>query len=131
ESPSFFSYLLDKLAYELDILIFIAAGNMNYDDLVAMQENPHDLHNYPNHFYNPNRESNIHSCIYTNICIPAESMNHVTVGALADNYRPDTAPGLSLDKNLPAYYSRKNHYDFKQKVNGAILSPNHGNKNFF
>ncbi|QNL51953.1 S8 family peptidase [Olivibacter sp. SDN3] len=131
ESPSFFSYLLDKLAYELDILIFIAAGNMNYDDLVAMQENPHDLHNYPNHFYNPNIESDIHSCIYTNICIPAESMNHVTIGALADNYRPDTAVDLSLDKNLPAYYSRKNHYDFKQKINGAVLSSNHGNKNFF
>lgn len=131
ESPSFFSYLLDKLAYELDILIFIAAGNMNYDDLIAMQENPHDLHNYPNHFYNPDRESEIHSCLYTNICIPAESMNHVTVGALAENYRLDTSTHLSLDKNLPAYYSRKNHYDFKQKVNGAILSPNHGNKNFF
>ncbi|TYP94638.1 subtilase family protein [Sphingobacterium allocomposti] len=131
ESPSLFAYLLDKLAYEEDILIFIAAGNMHYDDLVAMQEEVHDLHIYPNHFYNPSISSDIHSCEFTNICTPAESMNHITVGALADNYRPETATDLSHDKDLPAYYSRKNHYDFKQKINGGKLSPNHGNKNLF
>ncbi|WP_158860822.1 S8 family peptidase [Lunatibacter salilacus] len=131
ESPSLFAYLLDKLAYEEDLLIFIAAGNMHYDDLVAMQDEPHELHNYPNQFYNPGAESEMHSCIYTNICTPAESMNNITVGALAENYRNDTQPDLSLDKNLPAYYSRKNHYDFKQRINGGILSHNHGNRNLF
>lgn len=131
ESPSLFAYLLDKLAYEEDVLIFIAAGNMHYDDLVAMQEEPHELHNYPNQFYNPGEESEMHSCEFTNICTPAESMNNITVGALAENYRNDTPTDLSLDKNLPAYYSRKNHYDFKQRINGGILSQNHGNKNLF
>lgn len=131
ESPSLFAYLLDKLAYEEDILIFIAAGNMNYDDLVAMQDDPHDLHSYPNHFYNPGISSDIHSCEFTNICLPAESMNHISVGALADNYRPETVPHLSNDKNLPAYYSRKNHYDFKQEINGVVLSSSYANKNLF
>lgn len=129
ESPSLFAYLLDKLAYELDIMIFIAAGNMDYDDLVTMQEDPHDLHAYPNHFYSPGASSDIHSCEFTNICIPAESMNHISVGALADNFRPETQTHLSLDKDLPAYYTRKNHYDFKQTINGGKLSPNHGNRN--
>src|SRR5690606_37295689 len=83
------------------------------------------------HYYSPGHNSPIHSCTLTNIFIPAESMNHITVGALAENYRPDTQPHLSMDKNLPAYYSRKNHYDFTQPVNGSILSTNHGNKNLF
>lgn len=131
ESPSLFAYLLDKLAYEEDILIFIAAGNMNYDDLVAMQKDPHDLHNYPNHFYNPGLSSDIHSCEFTNICIPAESMNHISVGALADNYRPETTTHFSLDRDLPAYYSRKSHYDFKQEINGAKISNSYANKNLF
>src|SRR5690606_4677874 len=113
------------------ILIFIAAGNMEYTDLVEMQQDPHDLHNYPNHFYSPDESSDIHSCEFTNICIPAESMNHISVGALADNLRPESRTDLSLDKDLPAYYTRKNHYDFKQVINGATLSSNHGNKNLF
>lgn len=131
EAPSLFAFLLDQLAYELDILIFIAAGNMNYEDILAMQQQPDPLHNYPNHFYNPEKESELHSCVYTNICIPAESMNHVTVGAIAENYRDNTLAGLSLDKSLPAYYSRKNHYDFKQKVNGGAIGQNHRNNNLF
>ncbi|APU97881.1 hypothetical protein BV902_17360 [Sphingobacterium sp. B29] len=131
ESPSLFAYLLDKLAYEEDILIFIAAGNMNYDDIVAMQGDFHDLHNYPNHFYNPGVSSDLHSCEFTNICIPAESMNHISVGALADNYRLDSDTHLSNDKQLPAYYSRKNHYDFKQEINGVKLSNNYSNKHLF
>jgi hypothetical protein len=122
---------LDKLAYEEDILIFIAAGNMNYDDIVAMQGDLQDLHNYPNHFYNPGISSDLHSCEFTNICIPAESMNHISVGALADNYRLDTDTHLSNDKQLPAYYSRKNHYDFKQEINGVKLSNNYSNKHLF
>ncbi|MGJ1409084.1 S8 family peptidase [Sphingobacterium thalpophilum] len=131
ESPSLFAYLLDKLAYEEDILIFIAAGNMNYDDIVAMQGDLQDLHNYPNHFYNPGISSDLHSCEFTNICMPAESMNHISVGALADNYRPDKDTHLSNDKQLPAYYSRKNHYDFKQEINGVKLSNNYSNKHLF
>lgn len=131
ESPSLFAYLLDKLAYEEDILIFIAAGNMNYDDIVAMQGDLQDLHNYPNHFYNPGVSSDLHSCEFTNICMPAESMNHISVGALADNYRPDKDTHLSNDKQLPAYYSRKNHYDFKQEINGVKLSNNYSNKHLF
>src|SRR5690606_11795928 len=130
ESPSLFAYLLDKLAYEEDILIFIAAGNLNYDDLLAMQNDPHFLHQYPNHYYYPGESSNIHSCEFSNICIPAESMKHIKVVSLADNFR-DSPMDLSLDKELPAYYTRKSHYDFKQEINGVKLSPNHSNKNLF
>jgi hypothetical protein len=132
ESPSHFAYLLDKLTYELDILIFIAAGNMPYDDINSLQATPSKRHDYPYHFYNPPEDyTEYHNCVHTNICTPAESMNNITVGALAENYRADTEPHLSWDKNLPAYYSRKNHYDFKQPINGGLLSINHSNKNLF
>ncbi|MDM1295890.1 S8 family serine peptidase [Sphingobacterium sp. N143] len=132
EAPSHFAYLLDKLSYELNILIFIAAGNMPYDDLQGMQAIPSQRHQYPFHFYNPpENEMELHNCVYTNICIPAESINNITVGAQAENFRSETRTDLSLDKNLAAYYSRKNHYDFKQKINGGELSINHSNKNLF
>lgn len=131
ESPSHFAYLLDKLAYEEDILIFIAAGNISYEDVVCMHAENEDLNNYPNHFYRPEAKDSINPCEFTNICIPAESINNITVGALAENFRKDTPTGLSLDKNLPAYYSRKGHYDFKQVINGTRLSHFHSNKNLF
>jgi len=131
EAPSFLAYQLDKLAYELDILIFIAAGNMTYEDVAEMQKHQHPVHEYPYHYYSPGESTDFHNCEGTNICIPAESMNNITVGSIAENYREDTVSDLSLDKALPAYYSRKNHYDFTQRINGGLLSINHGNINFF
>ncbi|MHA6697183.1 S8 family serine peptidase [Chryseobacterium sp. A321] len=131
EAPSFYAYLLDKLTYEEDILIFIAVGNLGSNDIHEMQSNPHNLHYYPNHFYNPDELTHYHTCENSNLCVPAESMNNISVGALADNFRPETESGLSPDKKHPAYYTRKNHYDFKQKPNGGTFSQNHLNVNLF
>ncbi|MBX9780030.1 MAG: S8 family serine peptidase [Chitinophagaceae bacterium] len=124
-----YAYVLDKLAYELDILIFIATGNLDTTDIDEMQQNPDPLHNYPNHFYNPHSTTNQHICEAMNICIPAESFNNVTVGAIADNLRPDTTTDLSLDKSLPAYYTRKHYLDYSRQINGTFFSDSQKNYN--
>lgn len=122
-SFSEYAYLLDRLAFEYDILIFIATGNLSYDDIDAMlAEDPNGLHSYPNHFYNPNKSSDSHVCEATNICIPSESMNNITVGAIAENGDPLSQSDLTPFKELPAYYTRKYHVDYLRKVNGTFFS---------
>ena len=128
-----YAFLLDQLAWELDILIFIATGNLGIADIEEMQDNPDlgdgDLHTYPNHFYNPNQATNQHVCEGTNLCSPAESHNNCSVGAIADNLQPDSATSLTPFKELPAYYTRKWHLDYAQKVNGTDFSPKQMNHN--
>lgn len=129
---SVFAYHLDKLAYEYDILIFIAAGNLDEDDILAMQSDEqaqHYNHQYPHHFYGPDALSEVHSCESTNICIPAESFNNVTVGAIAENFREGTQTHLTLSKELPAFYTRKNHRNYLAKINGANFTKNQINRN--
>lgn len=127
QAHSDYAYLLDKLAYDNDILVFIAAGNLDEVDVIAMQAvvgaNPAaHFHTYPNHFYNPGEISNEHVCEATNICMPAESLNNITVGAIADNLVQGAANGLTPFKELPAYYTRKWHLDYTRRVNGRIIS---------
>lgn len=129
EEISQYAYILDYLTYELDILIFIATGNLEMDDIIAMKDNPNKLHNYPNHFYNPNTGSEHHNCEAMNICIPSESHNNITVGAIAENLRPGTTTDISLDKELPAYYSRKHYLDYSKKINGTDFSDSQKNYN--
>jgi subtilisin family serine protease len=126
-----YAYLLDKLTYNLDILIFIAAGNLGEDDISLMNEadNKITLHQYPNHFYNPNEISDYHSCEATNICIPAESYNNITVGAIAENYRVDTPTDLTPFKELPAYYTRKHYINPLVKINETNFQDSQRNKN--
>jgi subtilisin family serine protease len=126
-----YAYLLDKLTYNLDILIFIAAGNLDESDIIAMNEadNLTDLHRYPNHFYNPNQVSDYHACEATNICIPAESYNNITVGAIAENFRVGTLPDLTPLKELPAYYTRKHYINPLAKINGTNFQDSQKNKN--
>jgi len=126
-----FAYLLDKLTYNLDILIFIAAGNLDESDIAEMNRpgDNTDFFRYPNHFYNPNEITDEHVCEATNICIPAESYNNITVGAIADNLRVGTLPDLTPLKELPAYYTRKHYINPLAKINGTNFQDSQKNKN--
>lgn len=127
-SFSDFAFQLDKLAYELDILIFISTGNLTEEHVQSLRDEVHDSHQYPNHFSCVAKPSDIHSCELTNICAPAESLNNVTVGAIAENYRNNYDVGVTPAKEFPAYYTRKFHYDYEQEVNGTSFSRAQRNK---
>lgn len=129
---SFFSYLLDKLSYELDILFFISAGNLDASDLQNIYKtmaagiyNP--VLDYPKHFFYPGADCMEHSCDGTNLKIPAESLNNLTIGAIADNLEAGTQTDMTLDKYLPAYYTSKYHVSPFHKVNGTRLKSKHIN----
>lgn len=129
---SFFSYLLDKLSYELNILFFISAGNLDSNDLNAIYNSLnvpgyHPLLKYPRHFFSPEEVCNEHSCDGTNLKVPAESLNNITVGAIAENLNPGTDSDMTLDKILPAYYTSKYHVSPYHKINGSRLKVRHIN----
>ena len=70
---------------------------------------------YPQHF--SDAENNIHS--------PAESMNNLTVGAIADNLEENLfVAGVANDKTAPAIYSSKFHIS----PDSAALTQNQANK---
>jgi subtilisin family serine protease len=124
EAVTEYAYLLDRLAYENDILIFIAAGNLDEESIEAMQADVEaglhrDFHVYPRHFYNPGKLSDHHSCEAINLAMPGESFNNITVGAIADNKLPGQPHGLAPLKELPAYYTRKHYIDYTKKINGT------------
>ncbi|MBC7570755.1 MAG: S8 family peptidase [Spirosoma sp.] len=111
EPNSSLAFELDLLAYELDILICIASGNMRRD----MVDKTGNMLPYPNHF--SDAENNIHS--------PAESMNNLTIGAIADNLEENLfVAGIANDKTAPAIYSSKFHINH----DSATLSRNQKNK---
>ena len=128
-----YAYILDKLAYKYDIIIFIATGNLDNDDIDAMNQ-PGDetqLHRYPFHFFNPNEQSDHHTCECTNLCIPGESYNNITVGAIAENLNNDDQhiSHFTPFKNLPAYYTRKHYINVLGKINGVNLRLSQKNRN--
>lgn len=84
---------LDKLAYELNILIFISTGNCD----VSQDTIPPVPVDYPNHFNELKR----------NICSPADSLNNIVVGAIADNFEGNGLQVLAEDYNFPASYTRR------------------------
>lgn len=136
---SIYAYLLDKLAYELNILIFISAGNLEFEDAKWMQEeilnrtatgDDYSLLVYPNHFYNPYKELDMYSCSLMNIQEPGESLNNVTVGAIAENFT-NYNEHLAITKDSPAFYTRKFHFDYSKKVNGARILRSQINYNVF
>ncbi len=130
EKYSSYAIILDKLAYELDILIFISTGNLNYEDLQTMSQ--YDIFNYPNHFFNPNNpEFNEfgYACSLTNIKPPADSLNNAVVGAIADNFI--TATDLTPDGTQVAFYSLKWHLDYTQTMNNATIKKNQSNLSLF
>lgn len=129
---SFFSFLLDRLAYELQVLFFISAGNLDSNDLNTiyerMQTPPYaTLLDYPAHYFSPDEFSPEHSCVGTNLKVPGESLNNLTVGAIAENLNEGTTVDISLDKLAPAYYTSKYHVSSFHKVNGGRLKTKHIN----
>ena len=143
EDISTYAYILDDLAFTYDLLIFISVGNLGAEDIEYMQNiaaNPNTSDRvkhflkYPNHFYNPFitlDETECH-CQFMNLCEPSESMNNMSVGAIAESYNErHINHGLSLGKEFPAYYSRKYHMDYNSLINGTRFKNNQRNKNLF
>lgn len=140
---STYAYILDKLAYSHDLMIFISVGNLSVDDIECMQIVAADSNTsdkvkrylkYPNHYYNPFvklEETECHDDECMNLCEPSESMNNISVGAIAESYNPNHAHGLSLGREYPAYYSRKYYMDYNSLINGTRFKNNQKNKNLF
>lgn len=129
EAFSEFAYEFDKLSHELGILILISVGNF---DAISLQEllttDFHDDHKYPDFFYKLDSSSQVHKCENTNISTPSESLNNLSIGALAGNLEVGDNSDLTPSNIYPAYYTRKFHYDYEQKVNTTNFSKNQKNK---
>jgi hypothetical protein len=125
-----FAYELDKLAYELDILIINSVGNYRLDDIDywVFDGSLDPIAHYPSFYYQTNPEIPGHSCEFTNLQEPSESMNNISVGALAGNFENRFTDGITPAKEYPAYYSRKFHWDVSTKINGGLLKKNQKNK---
>ena len=122
ETFSQFSYELDKLAFEEDILMFISVGNFNNDSLKSLIfDEPHPDHDYPDFFYKLDSTTEVHNCEDTNICAPSESLNNISVGALAGNMEDVDYSDITPNELYPAYYTRKFHYDYSQSINSQII----------
>jgi hypothetical protein len=130
ETFSEFAYELDFLSHQLGILIFISVGNFDadsLDDLLTID--PHSDHNYPDFYYKLNKTSLVHNCENTNISIPSESLNNISIGALAGNLESGDNSDITPANIYPAYYSRKFHFDYEQKLNTTNFNRNQKNKN--
>jgi hypothetical protein len=124
-----YAYILDKLAYENDILIFISVGNISEQRLRELLiDEPHAAHEYPNIFYSLDGGSDIHTCETTNISEPAESLNNISIGALAGNLERGVTSDITPAEEYPAYYTRKFHYDYEQLINGSEFTRSQKNK---
>ncbi|GAA0526684.1 S8 family peptidase [Chitinophaga japonensis] len=123
-----YAYLLDKLAFERDLLIFISVGNISEQRLRELIEETHNSHEYPTVFYSLDNGSEIHSCESTNISEPSESLNNVSIGALAGNLEGTLNSDITPAEEFPAYYTRKFHYDYEQSVNGSEFLRSQKNK---
>ena len=130
EAFSDFAYELDRLSHELGILIFISVGNF---DAISLEElltiDYHSDHEYPEFFYNLSSSSTVHKCENTNICTPSESINNLSIGALAGNIEDNDNSDLTPVNIYPAYYTRKFHFDYDQKINTTDFKQNQKNKN--
>jgi Subtilase family len=100
EIVSEYAYALDILSYELNILIFIAIGNSK------LLTSSGDVVSYPFHFENES----------TNLCSPAESMNNLTVGAIASNLEDNDIQRISPPGLVPAIYSRSCHNNWQHEA---------------
>ena len=117
ETISEYAYALDVLSYELNILIFIAIGNStnlnNYDGKKFVNVS------YPDHF--DTEESNLF--------IPAESMNNITIGAASGNFENNRQVSFSPDSIFPAIYTRTHNINWSHstlnwtKINKSLFKP--------
>jgi len=101
EGVSEYAFALDKLAYEINILIFIAIGNIN--NLTFWDGKEFKTVTYPLHFQEEN----------TNLCSPAESMNNITIGASASNIEDNDELRISPAGSVPAIYTRTFHINWQ------------------
>jgi hypothetical protein len=112
EGISDYAYALDKLAYELNILIFIAMGNN--EDLSYFENNKFKVIKYPSHF----------AYELSNLYPPAESMNNISIGATASNLEDNERLRISPVGSVPAIYTRTFHinwqHDSQTNKNGSI-----------
>lgn len=115
---SSYAFLLDKLSYELDILIFISVGNLDLSHLYKDNGATPELIAYPQHLLNER----------TSLCTPADSYNNVSCGAIAENFESfDNQINITPARDYPAYYSRrfymdKNHPFFNRYRNNVHLT---------
>ncbi|MDR7128079.1 hypothetical protein J2X69_000407 [Algoriphagus sp. 4150] len=125
-----FAFELDKLAYELDILIINSVGNYLIEDFeYFVSEGTLDLNaHYPSFFYQTTPEIEGHSCDLTNLQEPSESMNNLSVGALSGNFEKAITDGITPAKEYPAFYSRKSHWDTSALINNVKLKGTQNNK---
>lgn len=123
EDFSSYAYALDKLAFELNILIFISTGNN--DNLTFFDGTRINAVSYPYHFSD--------EC--SNLCSPAESMNNITVGAAASNFEANDNLRISPPGNVPAIYCRTSHINWIHSSqfdkNGEINYNSKANKKLF
>ncbi|MES2732973.1 MAG: S8 family serine peptidase [Bacteroidota bacterium] len=111
ETINDYAFQLDKLSYELDILIFICTAN---NDKAANENN-----NYNIAYFEEER---------TNLCTPAESMNNLTVGSCADNLVSGIFNGIANLKEFPSLFTRRHHLDLskyfsRNKINKHLKKP--------
>jgi Subtilase family len=129
DSFSTLAYELDRLAYEEDVLITMSVGNYDDVELERLLGNDyHPSHDYPSFFYDPDSTSSHHNCWFSNIQEPSESLNNLSVGALAGNIEGNMNHDATPASEYPAYYTRKFHYDYTQRINGTLLKRNQTNK---
>jgi hypothetical protein len=88
-----YASMLDKLADELNILVFISAGNTD----VVQDTIPPRIIEYPIHFNEEKR----------NICSPADSLNNLVIGAISENFENNGPLVLAADCTFPASYTRR------------------------
>ncbi len=93
---------LDRLAYELDILIFISIGNLDLRNLSENNGIGPGLLAYPLQFENHE----------TCLCTPSDSYNNISCGAIAENFESfDNAMNFTPSRDYPSCYTRKFHLD--------------------
>tara|TARA_R110002049_G_scaffold468_3_gene2657 strand:+ start:3484 stop:5919 length:2436 start_codon:yes stop_codon:yes gene_type:complete len=104
-----YTLALDKFSHATDSIIFISTGNNGE----AINDNKsYDLSYFDNE--------------KTNLSVPSDSMNNMTVGAAADGLNNGVFVGVSTSKEFPTLFSRKSNVDLK-----SIYPKNKTNKNLF
>jgi hypothetical protein len=118
-SQSDYAYALDTIANELGVLIFISIGNQFDENLYHIENGKAKIVTYPDHFDNSN----------ANLFSPSESMNNVTIGAVAGNFENNDNECISPDGYFPAIYTRKFHINWnhhsinKTRENKMLFKP--------
>jgi hypothetical protein len=112
-----YAYTLDILTNELNILIFISIGN--FSDLQHYDGRRFVNVAYPAHFDTEG----------SNLFIPAESMNNITIGAAAGNFENNGQLCISPDSIFPAVYTRTHHINWLHptlnwtRINKRLFKP--------